>query len=50
MAVHIAVGWGGGDSNIKMPGCVCQESETRPILKGRTFGHNDIIHVNNPYP
>ena len=23
---------GGGDSNMKMPGCVCQESENVPIL------------------
>ena len=22
----------GGDSNMKMPGCVCQESENIPIL------------------
>ena len=28
------MGWwgGGGDSNIKMPGCVCLVSENRPIL------------------
>ena len=25
-------GGGGGDSNMKMPGCVCQESENVPIL------------------
>ena len=28
-----ARGWGGGgDSNIKMPGCVCLVSENRPLL------------------
>ena len=28
---------GGGDSNMKMPGCVCQESENIAILND-TFG------------
>ena len=28
----------GGDSNMKMPGCVCWVSENLPILNG-TFSH-----------
>ena len=28
-----AQGGGGGDSSIKMPECVCSESENLPILK-----------------
>ena len=32
-------GGGGGDSNIKMPGCVCFGSEKRPIL-------NDTLSCN----
>ena len=30
--VLVPSGGGGGDSNMKMPGCVCQESENAPVL------------------
>ena len=32
-AAPLPIGGGGGDSNIKMPGCVCWGSENVPILK-----------------
>ena len=51
MVVHSAVGGGGVTPILKcLDVCVRDLHENRPILKNNTLGHNDIIHVNNPYP
>ena len=36
---------GGGDSNMKMPGCVCQESENVPIVNDTFKGENIPIFI-----